>query len=132
MDKLLIASSPVEIEVKAVEAGLPPPAHELALAMFHALTDRVGQAARLQPGADASWPSHRFYFGNDGSQSMVALLEGLLARPDLVEVADGVPAVAGQPAGLFMRQSRDGFSGILVAHEDHEGLPSSTPRRDDA
>ena len=128
MDNLLIASSPVEIEAKAGEAGLPSGAHDVALAMFHELTDRLGQAARLQPGADARWPSHRFYFGNDGSRPMAALLEGLLARPDLVEVADGVPSVVGQPAGLFMRQSQGGFSGILVAHESHEELPSPASR----
>ena len=127
MDRLLIASSPVEIEAKAGEAGLPQPAHDVALAMFHALTDRLGQAGRLQPGADTSWPSHRFYFGDDADEAIAALLEGLLARPDLVEITDAVPTTVPPPAGLFARDSRDGFSGILVAHENHEGLPSPAP-----
>ena len=127
MDRLLIASSPVEIEAKALEAGLPRPAHDVALALFHELTDRLGQAARLLPGADTRWPSHRFYCGDDGDRALAALLEGLLARPDLAEVADGIPAVAAEPAGMFARQSRDGFTAILVAHESHEGLPSPAP-----
>lgn len=128
MDRLLIASSPVEIEAKAEEAGLPRPTHDVALAMFHELTGWLGQAARLQPGAGGGWPSHRFYFGDDGSQAVAALLEGLLARPDLVEVAGGVPSVAAEPAGLFVRNSRAGFTGILVAHESHEGMPSPLPQ----
>ena len=44
MPKMLIASSPVEIEVKAEDAGLSQEAHDLALRMFHALTDRMAQA----------------------------------------------------------------------------------------
>ena len=124
MDRLLIASSPVEIEAKALEAGLSPSAQDVALAMFHQLTDRLGQAARLLPGADTTWPSHRFYCGTDAA--VAALLEGLLARPDLVEVAEGVPTMEAAPAGMFVRQSRDGCTGILVAHESHDGLPSPT------
>jgi hypothetical protein len=127
MDRLLIASSPVEIEAKAEEAGMPQAAHDLALALFHALTDRLGQAARLLPHMDPSWPSHHFYFGRSGHQELAWLLEGLLERPDFIEVADGVPSPSAAPSGLFVRQSREGFTGILVAHESHEGLPSPRP-----
>ena len=124
MDTLLIASSPVEIEAKSEAAGLPPAVHDLALALFHELTDRLGQAARQLPEADTSWPTLRFYFADSGSDAMKALLDGLQQRADFVEVAAGAGSSPAEPAGLFVRRSRDGFTGVLVRHESHDGLPS--------
>ncbi len=123
MDTLLIASSPVEIEAKSEAAGLPAPAHDIALALFHELTDRLGQAARRLPEADTSWPTLRFYFGGSDSEAMAALLDGLRQRADFVEVADGAAAPPA-PAGLFVRRSREHFTGVLIRHESHDGLPS--------
>ena len=126
MDTLLIASSPVEIEAKSEAAGLPPPAHDLALVLFHELTDRLGQAARQLPEADTSWPTLRFYFGSSGSEAMAALLDGLQQRVDFAEVADGTVARPAAPAGLFVRRSREHFTGVLIRHKSHDGLPSLT------
>ena len=123
MDKLLIASSPVEIEAKAEEAGLSRAAHDAALALFHDLTGRLGKAARALPGQAAHWPSHRFYFAEAGEPDMVALLQGLAERPDFAEV-DGASYDGRQPAGLFVREARDGYAGVLVGHESHDGLRS--------
>ncbi len=123
MDTLLIASSPVEIEAKAEAAGLARPAHDLALALFHGLTDRLGHAARSLPGQAAHWPSHRFYFARDAEPEMAALLKGLEDRPDFAEVG-GAPYDGQQPAGLFVRDARDGYCGVLVGHESHDGLRS--------
>ena len=122
-DRLLIASSPVEIEAGAEESGLPRGAHDLALALFHDLTDRLGKAARALPGGAAHWPSHRFYFAEAAEPELAVLLQGLAARPDFAEV--GAAAYDGtQPAGLFVREVRGGYAGVLVGHEGHEGLRS--------
>ena len=126
MDTLLIASSPVEIEAKSEAAGLTRPVHDLALALFHELTDRLGQAARQLPEADASWPTLRFYFGSSGSEAMAALLDGLRQRADFAEVAEGAAAPPAAPAGLFVRRSREHFTGVMIRHESHDGLPSPT------
>jgi hypothetical protein len=121
---LLIASSPVEIEAKAEEAAWPDPARETALALFHELTDRLGHAARSLHGAADSWPKHRFYFGENEDPEIASLIQGLQDRPDFIEVTTGVSPGA-EPTGLFVRDSRAGFSGVLVGHESHEGLPYS-------
>ncbi len=123
MDKLLIASSPVEIEARAEEAGLSRAAHDLALALFHDLTGRLGKAARALPGEAAHWPSHRFYFAPAAEPELAALLRGLEERPDFAEVG-GAAYDGRQPAGLFVRESRDGYAGVLVGHESHEGVRS--------
>ena len=126
MDTLLIASSPVEIEAKSEAAGLPRPVHDLALALFHELTDRLGQASRQLPEADTSWPTLRFYFAGSGSAAMTALLDGLRQRADFVEVAEAAASPPAAPAGLFVQRSREQFTGVLVRHESHDGLPSPT------
>ena len=122
-DRLLIASSPVEIEVGAERSGLARAAHDVALALFHDLTDRLGHAARALPGGAAHWPSHRFYFAEAGEPEMTALLQGLAARPDFAEVG-GAAYVGTQPAGLFVQEAREGHVGVMVGHESHEGLRS--------
>ena len=126
MSRLLIASSPVEIEARAEQAGLDPAAHDMALALFHDLTDRLGhaaRAARAQGGDHATWPAHRFYFGPSTEPDLALLLSGLQDRPDFAEI-DGPPP--GQPSGLFARETRGGFTGVLVGHESHDGLLSPT------
>ena len=123
-DRLLIASSPVEIEAGAEESGLPRAAHDLALALFHDLTGRLGHAARALPGGAAHWPSHRFYFAEAGEPELAVLLQGLAARPDFAEVGGAAYEGGGQPAGLFVREARDGHVGVLGGHESHEGLRS--------
>ena len=123
MDKLLIASSPVEIGVRAEEAGFSGEARDLALALFHDLTGRLGEAARALPGGAGHWPSHRFFFAAAGDEELAAVVRGLAERPDFAEV--GGPAYDGrQPAGLFVREERGGFAGVLVGHESHEGVRS--------
>ena len=126
MDRLLIASSPVEIEAKAGEAGLSPQAHDVALALFHELTDRLGQATRLMPGDETVFPSNRFYFADSTSQDLAALIEGLRGRPDFIELVENLPSSPGETAGLFASRSQDGMTGLMVKHEDHDGLPSSS------
>ena len=66
MPRMLVASSPVEIEAKAEEAELPREAHDVARRMFHDLTDRLGQAAIALEVPHEDWPNHRFYFGTPG------------------------------------------------------------------
>lgn len=117
MDKLLTASSPVEIEAKAGEAGLSPVEHDLARTLFHELTNRLGQVARLLEGADTSWPEHRFYFSDSGNAELAALLEELRGRPDFTEVASGVPSVPAGSAGLFACDQREGFTAVLVGQD---------------
>ena len=124
MDSLLIASSPVEIEARAVEAGLTPQAHDLARALFHELTDRLGQAARLMPDNETGFPTNRFYFADSTNAELAALLEGLRRRPDFTELAENLPAAPGETTGLFASRSQDGLTGLLVKHDTHDGLPS--------
>ncbi len=124
MDFLLIASSPVEIEAKSEAAGLPRPVHDLALALFHELTDRLGQASRQLPEADSSWPTLRFYLAPSTSVAMAAMLDGLRQRADFVEVAGDAAAPPTGPTGLFIHRSREQLTGVLIRHHSHEGLPS--------
>src|ERR1700712_2311470 len=113
MDKLMVASSPVEIEAESEEAGLSRPQRDVALALFHNLTDRVGQAGRLLHD-DAGFPLRRFYFGPSDHAEMASLLAGLRDREDFAEVVAEVPQDAPGPNGLFAQQSQDGFTGVLV------------------
>ena len=119
MNRLLIASSPVEIEAKAEEAGLPQPAREAALFLFHALTRRIGEATRALHSGDESMPAHRFYFGESGDAELLSILDGLQKRPDYSEVVEAEAAKT--PNGLFAVMSRDGSTGLLVGHESHAG-----------
>ncbi len=128
MDRLLIASSPVEIEARSEEAGLTPQAHDVALALFHELTDRLGQAARLMHPREADFPTSRFYFAGQANAEMASLIEGLRRRPDFNEIEHGLPS-SPAGAGLFASLSRDGLTGLLVKHETHEGLPPPTWQR---
>jgi hypothetical protein len=120
---LLIASSPVEIEAKAQEAAWPRPAHDAALALFHELTDRIGHAARALEGAADSWPKHRFYFSDNNDPEITSVINGLRERPDFNEVTDATASGRAEPSGLFVCESREGFTAVLVGHESHEGLP---------
>lgn len=127
MPRLLVASSPVEIEAKAEEAGFPRDAHDTARLMFHDLTDRIGQATVALGVLHEDWPNHRFYFGTPGAD-MSALLDGLRRRADILDVSAAVPeAPSGPVAGLFIREELGEFVGVLVAHENHEGLHSAVP-----
>lgn len=121
MPTLLIASSPVEIEAKADEAALPPAAHGPASRLFHILTDRLMQAAIALGLPHHDWPNHRFYFGTP--HNMGRLLNGLRNRADLLDVTDGVPSPPSAPTGLFVRQSDGEWLGVLVGHDNHDGLP---------
>jgi hypothetical protein len=120
MPRMMVAASPVEIEAKAEEAGFAPEAHEAALHLFHVLTDRIAKAAIARETAHETWPNRRFYFGTPGAE-MGALLEGLEARADIVDVARGQDRRE-EPDGLFGREAGGGFVGVLVAHRNHEGF----------
>jgi hypothetical protein len=123
MPRMLVASSPVEIEAKADEAELPRDAHDVARRMFHDLTDRLGKAAIALDVPHEDWPSHRFYFGTESAE-MTALLDGLRARPDILDVTDGFPGRQAAIPGIYIHEKQDAFIGILVGHENHEGLRS--------
>jgi hypothetical protein len=125
MSRMLVASSPVEIEAKAEEAKLPRDVHDIACRMFHELTNRLGQAAIALGLPHQDWPNHRFYFGISGSE-MAALLDGLQARFDLIDVTDGIPARRDDLSGLYIQDTQEVFIGVLVGHQNHEGLRSST------
>ena len=119
MPRMLVASSPVEIEAKAEEAGFSREAHDTAQRMFHRLTDRLGQATVALSVLHEDWPNHRFYFGTQGAE-MSALLEGLQSRPDIVDVTLGIPNKLATVSGLYAQQTQDPFVGVLVGHENHE------------
>ena len=121
MPRMLVAASPVEIDARAEEHGLAPEAHEAARRMFHDLTDRIAQATIARERQHEDWPNHRFYFGTHGAE-MGALEEGLRARADIVDVADG--EVGGRPEGLYARAAEGAFLDVLVAHRNLEGLRS--------
>ena len=123
---MLIASSPVELDAEAAEAGLPPAVHTAAQVLFHRLTDRLGQAIATLSAAHQDWPTHRFYF-SIGPDSLVPLLAGLEGRPDIADVSDALPADAGGLAGLYCRGAEGGCHAVLVGHESHEGYLSPHP-----
>ena len=120
MPRMVVASSPVEIEAKAEEAGFSQDAHDIAERMFHDLTNRLGQATVALSALHESWPNHRFYFGTQGAE-MSALIDGLRSRPDLLDVTHGVPDKPQAVAGLYVQETEDPFVGVLVGHETHEG-----------
>ena len=125
MPRMLVASSPVEIEAKAEEAELPREAHDVARRMFHDLTDRLGKAAIALDVPHEDWPNHRFYFGTAGAE-MAALLDGLRARPDILDVTDGLPGRPAAVSGIYIHQEQAPFIGVLVGHQNHEGMRSSS------
>ena len=124
MPRMMVASSPVEIEAKAEEAGLPVAAHYIARRMFHDLTDRLGQAAIALALPYRDWPSHRFYFGTAGTE-MSALIDGLRSRVDIVDVTDGAPDRPPSLTGLYVQDMHEMFVGVLVGHADHHGMRAS-------
>ena len=125
---MLIASSPVEIDVEAAEAGLSQAAHDAARALFHTLTDRLGLAVAALSVAHQDWPTHRFYFSTE-PDSLAPLLEGLKARADILDVSESLPANPGGLAGLYCRGASNGFEAVLVGHESHEGYLSPHRRK---
>ena len=120
MPRMLVASSPVEIEAKAEAAGFSRDAHDTAERMFHELTDRLGQATVALSVLHEDWPNHRFYFGTQGAE-MSELLDGLRSRADILDLTHGLPDRPAALSGLFIQETRDSFIGILVGHENHEG-----------
>ena len=125
MPRLVVASSPVEIEAKADEAGLPREAHVVARQMFHDLTDRLGQAAIMLEVSHQDWPNHRFYFGTLDAE-MSALLEGLRGRSDLFDVTQGIANRPAEVSGIYLQEQQGSFIGVLVGHQDREGQRSSS------
>ena len=120
MPRMLVASSPVEIEAKAEAAGFSQDAHDTAQRMFHDLTDRLGQATVALSVLHEDWPNHRFYFGTKGTE-MSALLDGLRSRPDVLDLTHGLPERPAALSGLYIQDTQDPFIGVLVGHENHEG-----------
>jgi hypothetical protein len=55
---------------------------------------------------------------------MSALLEGLQARPDLLDVTDGVPVRQASLSGIYVQERQDSFIGVLVGHQNHAGWRS--------
>ena len=119
MPQMLVASSPVEIEAKAEEAGLNQDAHDTAQRMFHELTDRLGRATVALSVLHEKWPNHRFYFGTQGAE-MSALIDGLRSRPEILDLTQGIPDKPAAVSGLYIHQVQHPFIGVLVGHESHE------------
>lgn len=120
MPRMLVASSPVEIEANAEEAGFSRDAHDTAQCMFHGLTDRLGRATVALSVLHKDWPNHRFYFGTQGAE-MSALIDGLRSRPEILDLTHGIPDKPAAVSGLYIQETEDSFIGVLVAHENHEG-----------
>ena len=120
MPRMLVASSPVEIEAKTEAAGFSQEAHDTAQRMFHDLTDRLGQATVALGVLHEDWPNHRFYFGTQGAE-MSALIDGLRSRPDILDLTHGLPDKPAAVSGLYIQEAQDPFIGVLVGHENHEG-----------
>ncbi len=121
MPRILVASSPVEIDAKADELELPPEASEVARHMFHELTDRLGKAVIALEMQHKEWPEHRFYFGTEGRE-MAALLSGLATQPNVLDVTHGVGTKQLNMAGLYILERQGSFVGVLVGHQTHEGF----------
>ena len=120
VSEMLIASSPVEIEASADEAGLDPGARVAALHLFHDLTSRLelsSPALAAEGGED--WPRHRFYFGV-AAGSIAGLLEALRTGPQTAEVTASGPAADEAARTLFIAAG-DGDSGACSS-------PAPTPR----
>ena len=131
---LLSAASPVEIMARADSLGLPAPAQEAALALFHALTSREELAAMdvpattgSEPGAhDGSrWPVHGFVFGSPAE--LAPVLAALRRHPGAAELTGGVAGPASAPGLLFLTGQQDGMAGVLVAGADLQGLTDAVP-----
>ena len=107
MDDVLTAGSPVEIEAKAAEAGLPEADRDVALALFHDLTSRL-ELRLLETPADGGepWPRHRFWFGP--AAAVGAITQRLRAAEDAAEA----PATA---AIVFVTAEEGPLAGLLAA-----------------
>ena len=126
MAELMTASSPVELQAKADEAGLPPDARDAALRLFHDLTSRIGLAAtKLERDDGEEWPLHRFYFGR-GNGSLEALARTLRAQPEAAEVAPAPSPGDAAPDTLYVTGSDAGFEAILIACDNLALLRSVT------
>src|SRR3954452_11320522 len=118
MARMLVASSPVEIEAKAEATGFSQEAHDTAQRMFHELTDRLGRATVALSVLHENWPNHRFYFGTQGAE-MSALIDGLQSRPEILDLTQGLPDDPAAVSGLYIQETRHPFIGVLVGHENH-------------
>ena len=119
MPVLLTASSPVEIEAKAEQAGLSPEEHAAALRLFHDLTSRLELSAIA---ADAhggeEWPRHRFWFAR--ASDVAVLLDALRAQPGVAEAAQAKDA--GAQDVLFVSGVEGDYAGALAAGADGQAL----------
>lgn len=131
MPELMTAASPVEIEAKADEAGLPRDARDAALSLFHDLTSRLELAALdLDRAGGEEWPRHRFYFGPRRG-AVGRLLDALRAQPDTSEVTSAPSPDSAPPHALFIVGSNGAFEAVLVACAD-AGLLRSLGQRIEA
>jgi hypothetical protein len=118
MPELMTAASPVEIEAKADEAGLPPNVRDAALSLFHDLTSRLELAAlALDQAGGEEWPRHRFYFGPKQG-AIRRLLEALREQPDTAEVTTAPSPDDAAADTLFVIGSDGAFTAVLVACAD--------------
>ena len=119
---MLIASSPVEIEAKADEAGLAGDARASALHLFHDLTSRLElKSPVLAAEGGEDWRHHRFYFGLAGG-AIGGLLDALRTGPQTSEVTENGPEADAAARSLFIA-GRDGeFAGVLVACADEKQI----------
>jgi hypothetical protein len=111
---LLIASSPVEIEAKADEAGLGEEFEERAIALFHDLTGDLDLLSLdLRKEQAAEWPNHRFYFGRM-SGGIGKVLAALQTVPDAMRLEKGSRRPRA-PAILCIHREAGEFAAILLA-----------------
>lgn len=123
MPVLLTASSPVEIEAKAEEAGLSPDGRTAALRLFHHLTSRLELAAiDAEAHGGEEWPRHRFWFARAGD--VAVLLDALRAQPGVAEAAQAQGADAQDV--LFVSGTDSGYAGALVAGKDGHAVRVAT------
>lgn len=133
---ILSAASPVEIMARADDLGLPAPAREAALALFHALTSREELAAMEVPDGPSSggqpsvhggsrWPAHTFLFGSD--DELAPILASLRQHSGAAELAGGRAERASASFVLFVSGKQAGFAGILVAGADLDRLREAVP-----
>ena len=121
MSPVLRAASPVEIQARAEEAGLPPQSTAAALDVFHALTSRLSLAATTLDHAGPDWPRHCFLFGSQGERvgTMLAALRG---NQDATEVQSEAPADHTAAHTLFAAGLEAGSEALLIGCDTPERL----------
>lgn len=104
---LMVAGSPVEIEVAAEEAAFTEDKRAAALSLFHDLTSGLELQLLATPAHGGEpWPRHRFWFG------LVAEADGVLARLRALPGAAEAPTTG---AIVYVTRDIGPWRGVLAA-----------------